>query len=188
MPASPPRFPPTRLYTVDDVRAIPDDFNRYEVIDGELFVTPAPGTQHQRILARLFLLLGNHVRQHHLGEILFAPTDVVFGAMTMVEPDILFLATDALDRVTERDIQGAPTLAVEVLSPSTKRTDRGRKRALYQSQGVSEYWVVDPQLRQIEVWRPDAREAEVCTERIVWRSSPAGPALTINLVELFQAG
>jgi len=152
---------PTRLYTVDDVRAMPDDGNRYEIIDGELFVTPAPGTRHQRTLGRLYLLLGNYVSRHGLGELYFAPVDVVLGRLTLVEPDMLFIHRSRSDVITEREVIAAPDLAVEILSPSTARTDRGRKRALYQERGVTEYWIVDCEQEQVEVWRPGAMAAVV---------------------------
>jgi Uma2 family endonuclease len=180
-----PALPPTRLYTVDDIRALPDDGNRYEIIAGELFVTPAPSIRHQLLLGKLFRLLADYVDLHALGTILFAPTDVVFGELTLVEPDLLFVRADHGERVTERDIQGAPDLAVEVLSPTTKRTDRGRKRALYQEQGVAEYWVVDLDLRQIEVWRPGAREAEISRATLTWQPSPSPPPLALPLERVF---
>ncbi len=166
---------------------MPDDGNRYETIAGELFVTPAPGSRHQTVLARLFLLLGNYVERHHLGQLWFAPLDVVFGPMTLVEPDLLFLRSDHSGLVTEREIAGAPDLAVEAISPSTARTDRGRKRALYQEEGVAEYWIVDSELRQVEVWRPGALAAEVHTATVRWQPDPRVEAITINLAEVFRA-
>lgn len=164
---------------------MPDDGRRYETIAGELFVTPAPGTRHQRILAELHLLIGNYVKCHQLGEAWFAPLDVVFGPMTLVEPDLLFVRAKRLGIVTERELTGPPDLAVEVLSPSTKRTDRGRKRALYQDENVAEYWIVDPELRRVEVWSPGATEAEVYTTVLNWQPDPAVEALTIELAEVF---
>ncbi len=176
----------TRRYTIDDVRALPDDGNRYETIAGELFVTPAPSLLHQRALARLHLLLGTYVERHQLGEVFFAPLDVVFGPMTLVEPDLLFVARSRSHVLTEREVAGAPDLAVEVVSPSSARTDRGRKRALYQETGVREYWIVDVELRQVEVWRPGARAAEVQRERLAWQPEPSVLPLEIELEALFR--
>jgi Uma2 family endonuclease len=176
----------TRLYTVDDVRALPDDGNRYETIAGELFVTPAPTLRHQRVLARLHLLLGAYVERHGLGEVFFAPLDVVLGPMTLVEPDLLFVARDRSHVLTEREVAGAPDLAVEVVSPSTARTDRGRKRALYQDTHVREYWVVDVDLRQVEVWRAGATAAEVQRALLVWQPQLGVAALEIEPETLFK--
>ncbi|MGH9260812.1 MAG: Uma2 family endonuclease [Acidimicrobiales bacterium] len=174
-----------RLFTVDDVRAMPDDGRRYEVIGGELFVTPAPSPRHQTVLGRLYVALFTYVERHGLGRVWVAPLDVVLGPMTLVEPDILFVRAARLVVVTERDVAGAPDLAIEVLSPSTVRTDRGRKRALYQEQGVGEYWVVDPEEGAVEIWRPGAMVASVQRDRVLWRPESAVEPLVIDLAGLF---
>ncbi len=176
----------TRLYSVGDVRALPDDGNRYEVIAGELFVTPAPGGHHQTVLGRLYLLLGNYVEWHAIGQLWFAPLDVVFGPMTLVEPDLLFLHRSRRGLLAARDLPAAPDLAVEVVAPSSARTDRCRKRALYQDEGVTEYWVVDLEARQVEVWRPGATAAQVHRETITWQPDPAVEPLVIALPEVFR--
>jgi Uma2 family endonuclease len=177
---------PARGYTVEDVRAMPDDGNRYEVIAGELFVTPGPSWGHQTVLARLHLLIGNYVERHHLGVALFAPFDVVFGPTTLVEPDLLFVRIDHLGRATEQELRGPPDLTVEVISPGSKRADRGRKRVLYQDEGVTEYWIVDPEQRLIEVWRQEAGTAEVHAATLTWRPDPVVEALVIDVPELFR--
>jgi Uma2 family endonuclease len=174
------------LYTVEDVRAFPDDRNRYETIAGELFVTPAPSLRHQMVLGRLHLALAGYVERHDLGWVWVAPLDVVFGPLTLVEPDLLFVARGRRELLTEHDIIGAPDLAIEILSPSTARTDRGRKRALYQDQGVREYWIVDADEERVEIWRPGAMGAEVCAETVAWQPDPAAPPLTIDLAEIFK--
>ena len=176
----------TRPYTVEDVRALPDDRNRYETIAGELFVTPCPSLRHQAVLARLHLTIGPYVEQHQLGQLLFAPFDVVYGPMTLVEPDLLFVSSRRRQVLTEREVIGAPDLVVEVLSPSTARTDRGRKRALYQETGVREYWIVYAEQNLVEIWRPGAKVAEVCTDVVQWRPDPAIDPLTIDLAAIFK--
>jgi Uma2 family endonuclease len=176
----------TRLYTVDDVRSLPDDGNRYETIAGELFVTPAPNLRHQRVSGRLYILLATYVERHQLGEVFYAPLDVVFDPMTLVEPDLLFVARARGQLLTEREVAGAPDLAVEVVSPSSARTDRGRKRALYQETGVREYWIVDVDLRQVEVWRPGAMAAEVRRDVISWAPESSVQPLDIALDSLFK--
>ena len=165
---------------------MPDDRNRYETIAGELFVTPAPSLRHQAVLARLHLVLGTYVERHQLGNLLFAPLDVVYGPMTLVEPDLLFVSSQRRRVLTEREVIGAPDLVVEVLSPSTARTDRGRKRALYQETGVREYWVVDAERNLVEIWRPGANEAEVRTDVAHWTPDPSIEPLTIDLAAIFK--
>lgn len=177
----------TRLYTVEDVRALPDDGNRYETIDGELFVTPAPATRHQAALRELIVLLTGYIKRFGLGALYPAPTDVVLSQLTLVEPDVLFVREQRRGTITEREVTAAPDLAIEILSPSTARTDRGRKRALYQSAGVAEYWIVDLEQRQVEVWRPGALEASVHRDRLAWQPDPAVEPLVIELAEIFDA-
>ena len=176
----------TRLYTVEDVRAMPDDFNRYETIAGELFVTPAPSLRHQMVLGRLHVLLVTYAERHNLGWVFFAPTTIIFGPLTLVEPDLLFVARSRRDLMTDREITGAPDLVIEALSPSTARTDRGRKRALYQEQGVREYWIVDAEENRVEIWRPGALAAEVCAETITWQPVASVEPLTVDLTEVFK--
>lgn len=176
----------TRLYTVEGVRALPDDFNRYETIAGELFVTPAPTVRHQVVLARLYLVLGNYVERYKLGWLLFARTDVVFDPLTLVEPDLLFVARTRRDVLAEHEITGAPDLVIEALSPTTAKTDRGRKRALYQEHRVREYWIVDAQENRVEIWRPGATVAAVRTATITWQPDPNVEPLTIELADVFK--
>jgi len=165
---------------------MPDDRNRYETIAGELFVTPAPSLRHQAVLARLHLVIGAYVERHRLGHVWFAPLDVVYGPMTLVEPDLLFVAAARRDVLTEQEVTAAPDLVVEVLSPSTARTDRGRKRALYQETGVREYWIVDAEQNRVEIWRPGAMEAEVQSDVLRWQPDLAIAALTIDLTSIFR--
>jgi Uma2 family endonuclease len=145
---------PTRaILTYRDYAALPDDGRRYELHRGELSVTPSPGTRHQRAGLRLTVLLDQHVRSRALGEIFTAPTDCILSDMTVVQPDILYIATDRRSIISERGIEGAPTLVVEVLSPSTMRIDRERKRALYAEHGVPWYWIADPESRTVEAYK-----------------------------------
>ena len=144
---------PTRaLLTYSDYAALPDDERRYELHHGELSVTPAPSTRHQRAIVNLIALLHEHVRSRGLGEVFVAPTDCILSNVTVVQPDVFYIATDRLAIISERGIEGAPTLAVEVLSPSTAQLDRGRKMKLYAEHGVPYYWIVDPESRSIEAY------------------------------------
>lgn len=130
-----------------------DDDQRYEVIDGELLLTPAPGIRHQRVISKLSFQITRFVEERELGLVLFAPTDVVLSETRVVQPDILFIRTDRVaEIVDERAIHGAPDLVVEILSPGSIRLDRHHKRALYERAGVREYWIVDPANRAVEVF------------------------------------
>jgi len=148
------RWPAPGEWTYQDYLDLPDDGNRYEVIWGELYMmTPAPSTRHQRVLRDLGFALWNYVREHDAGEVLIAPCDLVMepGA-TPVQPDILFVARNRLDIITERNVHGVPSLLIEILSPNTPRHDRETKFDLYEQSGVAEYWIVDPEARTIEVF------------------------------------
>jgi Uma2 family endonuclease len=137
----------------EDYAALPDDGRRYEILDGELSVTPAPGSAHQIILARLFRVIDSYVEARGLGLSLFAPLDVILADSSIVQPDLVYLANDRMDRVRPRGIEGAPTLLVEVLSPGTSAVDRVRKYELYARYGVLFYWLVDPHVRVVEAYR-----------------------------------
>ena len=136
--------------TYADYAELPDDGRRYELHEGELSVTPAPGTSHQATLLNLAVILHGHVRARGLGEILPAPTDCILDNFTVVQPDIVFVEAARRSVVSERGIEGAPTLAVEVISPSTGAIDRRRKLQLYARYAVPCYWIVDPPARTIE--------------------------------------
>jgi Uma2 family endonuclease len=144
---------PTRaVLTYRDYAALPDDGRRYELHRGELSVTPSPGTRHQRAIIALGSRLYDHVRARGLAEVFVAPTDCILSNVTVVQPDVLYVSTDRLAIISERGIEGAPTLVVEVLSPSTAHLDRDRKMNLYAEHGVPYYWIVDPESRSIEAY------------------------------------
>lgn len=169
------------------VRALPDDGNRYEVIDGELFVTPAPTWRHQAASRALFLQLHPYISAHALGEVIYAPADVEFADDRMVEPD-LFVVPLVGGRVPQRwEDVGRLLLAVEILSPSTARADRQVKRRLYQREGVPEYWIIDVDARLVERWRPGDERPEILAERLTWEPDAAVPALDVDLVGYFAA-
>jgi Uma2 family endonuclease len=140
--------------TYDDLVRMPDDGLRHEIIDGVHYVTPSPVRRHQKLLRRLFLAIGNYLEiQPDVGEIYSAPFDTVFTQWDVVEPDLLFVAADQMNILTEPNVQGAPALVVEILSPGTKRRDLGVKRELYDRGGVREYWIVDPDGNTLTVHR-----------------------------------
>ena len=129
--------------TYQDYAKTPDD-ERYELIDGELLVVPAPNIAHQGSHASLGSLMWSFVRQHDLGRVFLAPTDVVLSDTEVVQPDVLFISKEREHIITEANIQGAPDLVVEILSPSTAKHDWQAKRDLYAKHGVKEYWLADP--------------------------------------------
>jgi Uma2 family endonuclease len=174
-----------RYWTAEDVRALPEDGKRYECIDGELLVTPAPSFNHGYAVEFLRDRLRDYVREHVLGQLLSAPADVEVVAGSMVQPD-LFVArsvTGARIRLTS-DIAEL-VLAVEVLSPSTASRDRGVKRRFYQRAGVEEYWIVDLEARRVERWMPSSERAEVLDSTLAWRPRGARETLEIDLLAYF---
>ena len=159
-------MPARTLLTYDDYAALPDDGRRYELHEGELWVTPAPWTRHQRVSLALASLLYSHVTARELGDVLEAPTDCILSRHTVLQPDILFVERERRSIITDRAVEGPPTLVIEILSPSTARIDLGRKRALYAEHGVPWYWIVDPDARTIDAlklvgpaWEPAGRLA-----------------------------
>jgi Uma2 family endonuclease len=172
-------------WTAEMARALPDDGLRYEVLDGELFVTPAPARQHQRAVRELLIALAGYVNSNHLGEALVSPADIEFSPRRLVQPDVFVVAASPDDPGrTWRDIKSL-LLAVEILSPTTARADRYRKRIIYQSEGVSEYWIVDLDGRLVERWRPGDARPEIITDMLTWHPSGTAEPLVIELEFLF---
>ena len=175
----------TTKWTAEMVRALPDDGNRYEVIDGELFVTPAPSWDHQEAAVELLTRLRSYLQATGVDNAMIAPADVEFDNERMVEPDVFVvpLVEGRKPRAWE-DVRRL-LLAVEILSPSTARADRQVKRRLYQRQGVPEYWIVDVDARLIERWRPDDTRPEILTDRLEWQPDPTHPPLAVDLARYF---
>jgi Uma2 family endonuclease len=151
VPASIPPGP-IRL-TVDEYMELPNDGKRYQILDGELDATPAPIPRHQKISQRLELLLVRILEEKGHGTVYHAPIDVILDKHNIVQPDIIFIRSERLEIIGEKNIQGAPDLIVEVLSPSTRRTDILVKSRIYARFGVVHYWVVDPDIDRIEFFR-----------------------------------
>ena len=146
-------WPPQGRWTYEDYRKLPDDGWRYEVIEGELHMNPAPSFWHQDASINLATEMVNFAKQRQLGKVVTAPIDVKLGDLANpVQPDILFIHKDRFDIIQERWIDGPPDLIVEILSPGNWIDDRRTKFRLYAVSGVREYWIVDPDKRQIEVF------------------------------------
>ncbi len=139
--------------TYDDLQLLPNDGKRYETIDGELFVTPAPNFAHQIVVTNLVYYLLAFLKDHPLGRVIVSPFDVVFSQFDVVEPDILYISNARASVITEKNAQGSPDLVVEVLSQSTKKVDRTTKLKLYARYGVEEYWIIDPDGISAEIYR-----------------------------------
>lgn len=175
---------PLPYWTVDQVRALPEDGNRYEVVHGELLVSPAPSPRHQRVLANLFLALGIWLKEHRVGMVFTAPADLGHGPDSLLQPDLFVLGPAAASAEAWAGL-GELLLAVEILSPSTARQDRFQKRRAYQEAGVPLYWIVDIEQRRVESWTPDASLPAIETERLTWRPAGAAEPCTIPVAELF---
>ncbi len=150
------------LFNRHDYQEMPDGPPYFQVIDGELVMSPSPNTQHQIVAGRIYLLLGNFLVKHPLGDVFIAPLDVHLGDINIYQPDVFFVSNQRSHLITDQGIEGAPDLVVETLSPGTARYDKGSKRKNYASFGVTEYWLVDPVTRTIEVYALE-KNAEVPT-------------------------
>lgn len=172
-------------WTAEMVRQLPDDGNRYEVVHGELLVTPAPRLGHQLLVTRLAIALGNYLAGEPVGIVLTSPADISWGRDVLVQPDVFVVPHD---EAKSREWSRIRTLllVVEVLSPSTARADRFTKRQRYQQAGVPLYWIVDGDEERVEVWTPDAELPAMEALRLVWRPVGAGSAFTLALAELFR--
>ena len=175
----------TRLTYDDLVAMFPDeDGVRRELIDGALFVTPSPFIQHQRLVQRLALSLGNHLEAHpDQGEVFTAPLDVVMTPHDVVEPDVLIALGDQRDILTAKHVHGAPGIVVEVLSPSTRKRDLTIKRQLFDREGVREYWIVDPDRNSVVVFR---RAADGSLPLTVTLDAKDAATLTTSLLPGWQ--
>ena len=188
MPAPPPLVPDTarRDWTLEEVHALPDDGNRYELIDGELLVTPAPSARHQDAVLELVVRIKPYADALRLHTYI-APTAVRFSNRREVQPDLLVLPTLEGRRVLDFADVGKLALAVEVISPSSVRADRYVKQRLFQSEAVPEYWIMDPLARTVERWRLGDDVPEVLLETLTWQPVPDAPPLVLDLGALFRA-
>ncbi|MCL6557723.1 MAG: Uma2 family endonuclease [Firmicutes bacterium] len=183
---APKSAPAKDYYTYDDYLAL-DDGNRYEIIEGELVLTPSPSIIHQYIAAKIETAIRNFVEQGNLGMVVGAPFDVVLDKDVVLQPDVLFVSRERYRIITADCLKGEPDLVVEVISPSSGVRDRIKKSRIYRRYGVKEYWLVDPGARTVEVLAEGDRgwflagaydEEEILT-------SPLLPGLQVKLKEIF---
>ncbi len=172
-------------WTADMVRLLPEDGNRYEVVYGELLVTPAPRIWHQQLVGRLHLALARYLETHPAGVVLASPGDISWGPDVLVQPD-LFVAPVEQVRTLEWSAIRDLLLVVEVLSPSNPSQDRFVKRRRYQEAGVPLYWIVDGDQRQVEVWTPDNLFPRIERDRLIWQPGSQTDSFSFSLQELFR--
>jgi Uma2 family endonuclease len=175
-----------RQWTVADLPDLPDDGSRYEIIDGELLVTPSPSWPHQRAVMELYSLLDGYVSAHEMGYVFVAPADVVFSARCAVQPDLFVVPPVGGKCPTSFEQVKRLMLAVEIQSPNTARADRVTKRLLYRDGEVPEDWMVDLDARTVERSTPTEQRPEVLSERLTWVLESAAAPLEIDLVAYFE--
>ncbi len=173
-----------RRYTVDEVLAFPSDGNRYELVHGELLVTPAPRLRHQEVAGDLYFRLRTYLGDRAEVRVFFSPADIRWADDVLVQPDVFVVPAS---ETTAQDWSSIQTLllAVEVVSPSSARHDRVVKRRVYQEHPVPTYWIVDLDARVVEIWCPDDERPEMVTDVLRWRVEAESEELAIDLGELF---
>jgi Uma2 family endonuclease len=177
--------------TYDDFVLFPDDGKRHELIDGEHYVTASPNMKHQRVSGNLHWLLRSYLEHHPIGKVFYAPFDVLFSPFDVVEPDLLYLSNArAAETLTAQHVKGSPDLIVEIGSPSTRQRDETIKRRLYERWAVAEYWVVDPDVDVVRVYRRTGNRFERPTELALEAgdvlTTPLLPGLELRLADMFK--
>lgn len=182
-PHKPVRVP----YTYEHYRLLPDDGRRYEVIGGDLFVSPSPTSMHQTVSRRLQYRLMTSLEETGRALVFNAPTDLILAETTIVVPDLMIVRTERKHIVTKRGVEGAPDLVVEILSPNNRANDVVLKRMTYARAGIAEYWLVDPDTGYVEVLRLGEADYELAMryDRGSTLESPAFPEVAIDLVPVF---
>lgn len=175
--------------TYEDYLLLPDDGLRHEIIDGEHYASAAPARQHQQISLNLTLALGVHIRSHASGELYYAPFDVVLSPVDVVQPDLVFISNERLHLLDAANLKGSPDLAIEILSPSSRRIDESVKRKRYELFGVTEYWIVDGELELVKIYRRTGptfeRVAEISTETGGTITTPLLPGFSMDIAAVF---
>ncbi len=177
----------TELLTVDDYRATPEG-TRYQLIEGELIMSPSPNLNHQQIIWNFIRIFDRHLEKNPVGRAFVSPFDIYLSDHDVVQPDLLFISTARLSILADDGLHGAPDLAIEVLSPSTAQLDKKSKRILYARHGAKELWLVDPLLLQIQVYdfaRDTAKPVRLVEENETF-STPLLPGLTVSAAEVFK--
>jgi Uma2 family endonuclease len=174
-------------WTAAMARALPDDGKRYEVLDGELVVTPAPSWDHQSVVEELLRRLSEYVSRHQIGWLKISPADIELSPRRLVQPDLFVVPWGDGRRPRRWKDITALLLVIEVTSPSTARTDRQEKRRIFQDAGIPQYWIVDPDARVVERWQPADVRPEVLAESLSWQPKPPAPAFEMDLPSFFSS-
>ena len=173
----------TRKWTLRELHRLPDDGNKYELVRGELFVTPAPSQEHEELAAVLGRILGPYVAKHRLGRV-YRPRAIIRVGESETEPDLMVRPVRP-GRPRGWVKAPRPILVVEILSDATRRRDHEQKRSLYLDEGIPEYWIVDGDERRIRVVRPDS-EDQLCDIWLIWQPAGAAEPLAIDLPRFFR--
>jgi len=177
-----------KKYTYQDYLEMPDDGKRYEIICGDLIMAPAPNTIHQKVALKIEYELLKFNDKENKGELFHAPYDVVMSDMNVVQPDILFVKTENLGIITDKNIDGSPDLIIEILSPSSSYYDQVQKKEMYARFGIQEYWIVDPIKQSIEIYLNKEYEFEL-KQRLLKEGEAKSEVLNgfrIELKEIFK--
>jgi Uma2 family endonuclease len=172
-------------WTAEMVRALPDDRRRYEVLDGELFISSGSTLPHQRAVGELFTTLHQYLSEHGIGEAMPSPSDIEFSPSRMLQPDVFAYEVEPGRRPRSWDDLRPLIIAIEITSPETAHADRQTKRRIYQSERVPEYWIVDLDSRLVERWRPGDDRPEIIPDILEWQPKAGIPPLRIELEEIF---
>ncbi len=177
-------------FTYEDYTLFPDDGRRHELIDGDHFVTPAPRTKHQKISTNLIGCLYVYIQKSKSGLVFAAPTDVVLSELDVIQPDLLYISSARATIITEKNIQGAPDLVVEILSDGSRKTDEIIKRKLYERYKIPEYWIIDPELETVKIYRLSDQgygpKEELSLESNSTLTTPLLPNWELSLQQLFE--
>lgn len=179
---------PSKKWTYEDYLLLPDEHGeRYEIIEGELFVNPAPFLRHQLIVGNFHLIFGPYVRKHRCGELYVAPVDVVLSEIDVVQPDLLYITNEHAAVMTEKNVQGTPDFVIEVLSQETGRRDEVLKLKRYEQFGVTEYWIADPKRNRIRVYLRSSGRLGLALDAGIGDTLASSffPGLTIPVQEVF---
>jgi len=175
-------------FTYDDYLLLPDDGKRYEILEGELLMSPSPKHLHQKVLGRIFQLINEYVERQQLGELIIAPFDVVISPHNVVQPDLLFVSNQNIEKIKSTHFEGTPDLIIEILSSSSLQRDRIIKRKIYARFGLPEYWLVHPEKKYLQILRLQAgtlrQVAEFKANEVL--TSPVFPGLEIELKQIFS--
>ena len=182
---------PAVKLTYDDFVQFPDDGKRHELIDGVHYVTPSPNMNHQQVLGMLHGLIWTHLQMQPVGKVFLSPFDVVLSMFDVVEPDLLYLSNERASKaLTPANVKGVPNLVVEIASKGTRKRDETVKRHLYEREGIEEYWVVDPEVEVIRVYRREGtsygRPIELSREAGDVLTTPLLQGLSLPLARVFK--